>query len=213
MRPYYDEGGVTIYHCDFREAPIDPESVAAVITDPPYPREYLPLWAPLGVWSERVLEDGGSLLSIVPHYALPEVLEAIGPSLKYRWVCAMWQHEGAHPRMAAIGIQVCWKPVVWWLKGTRPWGGCIPDGFENRYRAPTRDQPKQHRWAQALCWARYCLKFVPPGGLVVDPFLGSGTLLDAARQLGYRAIGMDSDERACAIAAGRLSQMLLPLEA
>lgn len=211
MTAYYSDGGVTIYHCDFREAPIAAESVAAIITDPPYPREYLPLWAPLGVWSAQVLVDGGSLLSIVPHYALPEVLEAIAPALKYRWVCAMWQWQGSHQRMA-MGIEVTWKPIVWWVKRAWPSGrGYRTDGFHNIIPTAER-RVKLHEWEQSLCWARYCLKFVPPGGLVVDPFLGSGTLLDAARQLGYRAIGMDSDERACAIAARRLSQMLLPLE-
>jgi tRNA G10 N-methylase Trm11 len=64
-----------------------------------------------------------------------------------------------------------------------------------------------------MSWANACLKFVPEGRPVIDPMLGSGTLLVAARRLGYPAIGIDSDEAACEIAATRLGQRMLPLEA
>lgn len=199
---YYQRDNIALYHGQFQDvmASLPEASVEAVIADPPYPKEYLPLWGPLAEHSARVLVRGGSLLSIVPHYALPSILATVGVNLKYRWTLCMRQSSGAHPRMA-MGIEICWKPIVWWVKDAWPSGrGFKADAFDSV--DPGRD--KIHRWQQSLEWARYCLRFVPDGGLVVDPLMGSGTLPLVCLEQGRPCIGIDSDEASCQIAAQRL---------
>lgn len=196
------------YEADFTKAinQFPENTFDAIITDPPYAKEYSHLWESLGRLAFKTLKPGGSLLSIVPHYLLPEVLATMEfERLKYRWIICMEQNGGPHPRMA-MGIEVAWKPVVWWVKGSWPQGrGYRIDWFRSDWtEADGTKGTKLHKWQQSLTWAKAMLKHVPAGGTVLDPMCGTGTVLLAARELGYSAVGIDNDPEVVAIARERL---------
>jgi DNA modification methylase len=75
-------------------------------------------------------------------------------------------------------------------------------GQESQRKHPTQKPIKLMTW---------CLSFFPDARTILDPFMGSGTTLVAAKQLGRRAIGIELEEKYCEIAVQRLAQKVLQL--
>jgi len=73
------------------------------------------------------------------------------------------------------------------------------------------DAEREHIAQKPADVMRWVLQVVPPRVTVLDPFMGSGSTLRAAKDMGHPAIGIDSDERYCEIAAKRLAQGVLAL--
>jgi DNA modification methylase len=81
-----------------------------------------------------------------------------------------------------------------------PYGVSLGD-----HRGATETRRGHVRWAVDLASS--------PGELVLDPFMGSGTTLRAAKDLGRKAIGIEIDERYCEIAVERMGQEVLDVAA
>jgi DNA modification methylase len=81
------------------------------------------------------------------------------------------------------------------------WNGMIRKDSEVRYH-PTQKPVDVIAWAIVLA---------PKSESILDPFMGSGTTLRAAKDLGRKAIGIEIEEKYCEIAVRRLAQEVLPL--
>lgn len=93
------------------------------------------------------------------------------------------------------------------------WTNCLKNlrMFRLNYRGfTTRDDPKIHPMQKPLALMQWILSLddMPPG-CVLDPYMGSGTTLVAAKSLGRKAIGIDVDKAYCDAAVERLSQKVL----
>lgn len=94
-----------------------------------------------------------------------------------------------------------WRESLRWLHNptmSAAGAGVSAERFSNRLSHPAR------RHVKPLGWMRYLIATCSPGGLVYDPFAGSGTTLLAARQLGRSAFGVEIDPEICAVAVDRL---------
>lgn len=211
MTPYFERDGIRIYLGDSREilSGLPDESVDLVLTDPPYPAAFLPLYATLAQESARLLKPGGSLVTLCGHYQVPDVLDLIRPHLRYWWIGGL-RHRTVQ-NLAGKWVGVAFKPALWFVKGGRRSGdtACPTDMLDDRY-----GDKRFHHWGQNEHWfAHWIATMCPADGMVLDPFLGGGTTTAAAYKLGRRCVGIDNIEANCETAARRLSQMVLPLGA
>ncbi len=194
---------VELYCEDFRTGMerIPDDSVQLIFTDPPYGKEYIPLYEDLARLAARKLEDGGSLLCYVGQTKLPDVLPMLSKHLRYFWICCCL-HQHGNQLMNAHGVSVMWKPILWFVKGWRAEPTIVVQDV-------VRGAPDKtfHPWQQSVEEARYYIRWLTtPDGTVVDPFAGTGTTLVAAWQEGRHSIGFEIDPDTYASALVRLSK-------
>ncbi len=208
MKPYYESGGITIYHGDAREAirSLEPPPSCtfplALVTDPPYGTGWV--------------RGGGGVGEFTAKHEQPEwdVWSTDWLSLSTRVVAgAVFSPlNRADEVRAAVrsGRSVYWRktnprPNGPALEAITVWPTCLPDGIE--FSAYNGDTPL-HPCQKPIDLMQWVLGFVA-GHPVLDPFMGSGTTLVAAKNLGREAIGIEANEAYCEIAAERLSQEVL----
>lgn len=217
MKPYYDEAGITIYHGDCREV-LPSLAVGLLLTDPPY-----------GIGAVRADGKAGGRGVAENRIYEPIVgddapLDPTPLLLGRRQIIWGADHFVAHPGrgrflvwdkrdgLASNDFADC--EVAWDSSGggnrvfRHRQMGMIHDGLGDIGRVHPAQKPLSLlAWCLSLdysAWAIY-------DDLVVDPFMGSGTTLRAAKDAGRRAVGIELSEHYCEIAARRLAQEVLDL--
>lgn len=181
---------------------IEPGSVDVIITDPPYSREFLPLYKTLAKLAAWVLKPSGSLLVMTGQSYLPEVLAAMAPYINYHWVLAYLTPGGQSAQLWQRKVNTFWKPVLWFVNG-RYEGKWIGDVAKS---AVNDNDKRFHAWGQSESgMAELVERFSNPGDIVLDPFLGGGTTGVVAVKMERRFIGIDVDPAAITTADARIT--------
>jgi len=166
---------------------VESDSVALVLTDPPYGDESEPLYEWLGKWSERVLVPGGSLICYTGQSRLDRDMRILGDSLRYWWLLAML-HTSSQ-RLPGKFVVAEFKPVLWYVKDHRRGRTLVTDVL--RPLAPDKDQ---HAWGQGEAGTSLLIEqLTEPGELIADPFAGSRKWGRISADMGRRWIGADVD--------------------
>lgn len=202
MTPYYQDGLVTIYHGDCR-AVLPGLTADAVFADPPY-------GAGKAAWDDRVptgwlelVPDVAPVFAITPgQMNILRIPDPIG-DLSYRWTLAAVIANATVRGALGFGN---WIPILLYARDGVSLYGPRQDTktFSIRGDMPKHPSPKP---LAVMDWVLSCL----PGESVIDPFMGSGTTLVAAKRHGRHAIGIEIDEGYCEVAALRCSQEVLGL--
>lgn len=227
MKPYYEDGAVTLYHGDCREllASLPERSVDAVITDPPYSDRTHGM--------AKTNKGRGHGVKAVTFASITEedltaTLAACGRVTR-RWVIATLDYRHAFRvdqeppeglRTLRVGVWVKPNPMPQ-ISADRPGQGWEAIAFMHRADV----KPSWHGGGRAGVWTHPVVQneghptakplpmvgdwvrlFTDPGDAVLDPFAGSGTTLRAAIDNGRKAIGCEIDERYCELIVKRLAQ-------
>lgn len=221
MKPYYDDeaSGITIYHGDCRDVlPTLTEKVDLVLTDPPYGIGWTrgvnaarKSKGHLGIANDEdtsARDEALVLLSGIPAIVFGSFYAPYPAGIKQILVWKKPDDSGVVGSTTGYRRDV--EPVF--LVGTWPvqtvkWSGLLVS-FAGGMAAVTSETGHPHTKPVGLI--RVLIER-SDAQTILDPFMGSGTTLRAAKDLGRRAIGIEIEEAYCEIAAKRLMQATLPM--
>ena len=164
-------------------------------------------WCSLWITAARgAALEGATFATFIDWRQLPTISDAIqAGGFVWRGV-GVWSKKFGRPRDG--GFSGACEFLPWASHGSLVENGNYPAGaFE--YSPPPVSR-RHHLAEKPLAVMEWAMANVSPGALIVDPFMGSGSTLVAAKRRGLRAIGIDVDARQCEIAIKRLSQGMLP---
>ena len=204
MKPYYEHAGITIYHGDCREVLPWLEPADLVLTDPPYghgERWQGGTWGAAEMYRDAERWDAEKFQDITLSLILRLGYESIiwGGNYYQLPPSRCWFAWYKNPSLDTLAdFELAWTSF------DRP----SKSFFEDR----NPDGKRMHPTQKPLSLMKWCIqqcRFDDIAITILDPFMGSGTTLRAAKDLGRRAIGIEIEEKYCEIAAKRLSQEVL----
>ena len=217
MKPYYQDESVTIYHGDCREIvlPLNPSDL--VLTDPPYGVKLNTKYAKASRGPLSGAHD------YPPVYGDNEPFNPQNYPLAYDNV-VLWGANYYADKLPPSGQWLVWDKrdgvgyndqadcELAWTKGTK---GTVPRIYRHLWNGMLKDSERTdrrvHPTQKPVALMKWCLGFFPDAKIVLDPFMGSGTTLRAAKDMGIKSLGIEIEERYCEIAAKRMAQMAMAL--
>lgn len=235
--PFYADDRCTIYHGDCKEliGRVEDDAFELVLTDPPWKASdqkivrvqggVAPSHSPslaygeLGFFDAEVLEQckrvcANDVMVICGYKELKDVLTVLDPC---RGIFVWHKPNGGRAKFYPAALDTAY--IAWWAKTSKLYGfqhwessvfsvpvpsaGCVTNGE----RVLTPDKKAAHPAQGPLRLYKELLKATD--GVVLDPYLGSGTTLVAAKLNGRRAVGFEKEERFCEMAANRCRQGVL----
>lgn len=195
-----------LYHCgvlDLKQY-VSPNSIDYIITDPPYPKEFLNVYSELADFAAYALKPGGSLLVMCGQSYFPDVLSMLSSSgLNYHWLLSYLTPGGQSPQIWQRKVNTFGKPVLWFVNGKYDgqWVGDV-------IKSDVNDNDKEHHyWGQSVSgMTNLVSRFVKPADIICDPFLGGGTTAKVALDLNCYFIGCDIDENTLTTTRARLNE-------
>ena len=186
---------------DFEEVfkDIPDGSIDCIITDPPYPHEFIDVWSKLSRVAKRVLKPNGYCVAYSGQMYLPEVIKRMNEHLDYYWTFAVY-HEGQTQIVNGINLMCRWKPVLIFQNGKKK----IENTFQDYFISEQREK-NGHDWQQSKSGVAYLIEmFTKEGDTILEPFAGSGTTIIAARDKKRNVIAAELDEKTYNIAKALL---------
>lgn len=186
-----------IYHADISTW-IAPREYDFIITDPPYPKDYLPLYETLAKRSSQWLKDGGLLIAMAGESYLDQIMAMMTRHMSYYWTACYLLPRQPTP-LRQRNVNTSWKPLLIFNKGEYK-GKIFGDVFTSE-----RNEKSLHDWEQSESGMYSIISQICfPGQYILDPFVGSGTTGIAALKHGCLFDGFDIDLDSVNIAKGRL---------
>ena len=176
---------------DFEEilADIPDGSVDCIITDPPYPFEYIECWSKLSRFSKRVLKPHGFCIAYSGQMYLPEVINRMNQHLDYYWTFCL-QHLGDTQIVNGVNVICKWKPVLIFQNGKKKIKNTLKDFVISEGK-----EKHDHNWQQSKSGISYIMEmFTDPGDIICEPFAGSGTTIIVAKELNRNVIAAEIDD-------------------